>query len=54
MWFEGDAWWIEDLNSTNGIYLKGRRVKKRRLKDGDLFVIGEHELLYVKESPPVD
>lgn len=45
---------IEDLNSTNGIYLKGKRVKKRRLKDGDMFVIGEHELMYVKESPAVD
>jgi type II secretory pathway predicted ATPase ExeA len=45
---------IEDLNSTNGIYLRGKRVKKRRLKDGDLFVIGEHELMYVKESPAFD
>ncbi len=45
---------IEDLNSTNGIYLEGKRVKKRRLKDGDMFVIGEHELMYVKESPAVD
>ena len=40
---------IEDLNSTNGIYLRGKRVKKRRLKNGDLLVIGEHELMYVKE-----
>ena len=41
---------LQDLNSTNGIYMKGKRVKKRRLRDGDLFVIGEHELLYVRES----
>jgi general secretion pathway protein A len=37
---------IEDLNSTNGIYFGGRRVKRRQLKDGEAFVIGEHELLY--------
>jgi general secretion pathway protein A len=38
---------IEDLNSTNGIYFGGRRVKRRALKNGEAFVIGEHELLYL-------
>jgi general secretion pathway protein A len=37
---------IEDLNSTNGIYFGNKRVKRRQLKDGDTFVIGDHELLY--------
>ncbi|HUG98419.1 MAG TPA: AAA family ATPase [Gammaproteobacteria bacterium] len=37
---------IEDLNSTNGIFLNGNRIKRRTLKDGESFVIGEHELLY--------
>lgn len=37
---------VEDLNSTNGIYFGGRRIKRRTLKDGEAFVIGEHELLY--------
>lgn len=37
---------IEDLNSTNGVYIGGHRIKRRTLKDGDSFVIGEHELLY--------
>jgi len=37
---------VEDLNSTNGIYFGGRRIKRRPLKDGDSFVIGAHELLY--------
>jgi general secretion pathway protein A len=37
---------IEDLNSTNGIYFSGRRVKRHTLKDGESFVIGDHELLY--------
>jgi general secretion pathway protein A len=37
---------VEDLNSTNGIYFGGRRIKRRTLKDGEAFVIGEHELMY--------
>jgi general secretion pathway protein A len=37
---------VEDLNSTNGIYFGGRRIKRRTMKDGEAFVIGEHELLY--------
>jgi general secretion pathway protein A len=37
---------VEDLNSTNGIYYGGRRVKRRPLKDGEAFVIGEYELLF--------
>ena len=41
---------LQDLNSTNGIYMNGKRIKKRRLRDGDVFVIGEHELLYVREG----
>ncbi len=39
---------LEDLNSTNGIYVKGKRVKKYHLKDRDVFVIGEHELMYLR------
>ncbi len=32
---------IEDLNSTNGIYLNGRKVKRARLRDGDALTIGD-------------
>ena len=37
---------IEDLNSTNGIYVGKRRVKKYHLKDGDSVTLGIHELVY--------
>ena len=37
---------VEDLNSTNGIYFGGRRIKRRTLKDGEAFIIGEHEFMY--------
>ena len=45
---------LEDLNSTNGIYVKGKRVKKYHLKDRDVFVIGEHELMYLKVKSSTD
>jgi general secretion pathway protein A len=40
---------IEDLNSTNGIYVKSRRVRRHYLNDGDVVMIGKHELIYVDE-----
>src|SRR6266853_1676266 len=42
---------IEDLNSTNGIYVKSTRVRRHHLNDGDVVLIGKHELLYVDERP---
>jgi len=40
---------IEDLNSTNGIYVKSQRIKKRRLADGEVVRIGKHEIMYIDE-----
>jgi type II secretory pathway predicted ATPase ExeA len=37
---------LEDLNSTNGVFVKGKRVKHHELKDGDVIQLGEHKLLY--------
>lgn len=38
---------IEDLNSTNGIMLRGKRVRRHTLRDGDVISMGQHDLLYV-------
>jgi general secretion pathway protein A len=40
---------IEDLNSTNGIYVRTKRVRRRMLNDGDVIHIGQHEIMYVDE-----
>ena len=40
---------IEDLNSTNGIYVKSARVRRHNLNDGDVVLVGKHELIYVDE-----
>ena len=37
---------VEDLNSTNGVFLREKQVKKYRLRDGDRLSIGVHELVY--------
>jgi chromosome segregation ATPase len=38
---------IEDLNSTNGVLVNGRKVNRQVLSDGDLVTIGETEFRYV-------
>jgi general secretion pathway protein A len=40
---------VEDLNSTNGIVVKSRRVRSHNLNDGDVITIGRHDLIYVDE-----
>jgi type II secretory pathway predicted ATPase ExeA len=37
---------LEDLNSTNGVFIKSKRVKHHDLADGDVIQLGEHKLLY--------
>ena len=40
---------LEDLNSTNGVYIKSKRVRKHNLNDGDVIVLGKHEIMYLDE-----
>ncbi len=37
---------LEDLNSTNGIIVGAAPVKRHRLTDGDVILLGEHRLVY--------
>jgi len=43
-----DGSWIEDLNSTNGIFVRGKRVRRHRFAEGDVVKIGLHELAFHK------
>jgi hypothetical protein len=46
---------IEDLNSTNGVILNGRKVTRQVLNDGDIVTIGDIQFRYVakpQQSPP--
>jgi predicted nucleic acid-binding Zn-ribbon protein len=43
---------IEDLNSTNGVIVNGRKISRQLLNDGDLIVIGEVQFrLAVRLAP---
>ena len=37
---------IEDLNSTNGVLVNGRRITRQTLKDGDVVVIGKTQFRF--------
>jgi type II secretory pathway predicted ATPase ExeA len=39
---------IEDVRSTNGLYVNERRVRNHRLHDGDVVQVGDHYLEYVE------
>jgi pSer/pThr/pTyr-binding forkhead associated (FHA) protein len=38
---------IEDLNSTNGVLVNGRKVSRQPLGDGDAVTIGEIQFRYM-------
>ncbi|MFK5912776.1 MAG: FHA domain-containing protein [Woeseiaceae bacterium] len=42
--------YVEDLNSTNGVKLNGKDVKKRQLNHGDIVAIGQHEFKFIDDS----
>jgi type II secretory pathway predicted ATPase ExeA len=49
---QADACVVEDLNSTNGIYVMSKRVRRHNLNDGDVVHIGQHEIMYIDERVP--
>jgi general secretion pathway protein A len=49
---QADSCVIEDLNSTNGIYVQSKRVRRHNLNDGDVVQIGQHEIMYIDERTP--
>jgi len=45
----GEGSVLEDLNSTNGVYVKSKRIRRHHLNDGDVVVLGRHEIMYIDE-----
>ncbi|MGI9221116.1 MAG: AAA family ATPase [Woeseiaceae bacterium] len=43
---DADGCTIEDLNSTNGVFVAEQQVKKKKLKSGDVVALGAHDLVY--------
>jgi type II secretory pathway predicted ATPase ExeA len=49
---QSDSCLIEDLNSTNGIFVQSKRVRRHNLNDGDVVQVGQHEIMYIDERSP--
>jgi hypothetical protein len=47
---EGTAYWIVDLDSTNGIEINGHRVKRAKLDEGDTVTLGSSDLLFERRT----
>lgn len=41
---------LEDLNSTNGVYVNARRIKRRTLKNGDIIKLGTHRFQFMNKA----
>lgn len=42
--------YVEDLGSTNGVILNGKRITKRQLNNGDVVRIGRHEFKFLEDA----
>jgi Protein of unknown function (DUF3662)/FHA domain len=47
---EGAAYWVVDLDSTNGMEVNGRRQKRAKLRQGDRITLGSTELVFRRET----
>lgn len=45
----GEDSFIQDLGSTNGTYVNGKKIAKHHLKNGDTVQIGKYTLAYMRE-----
>ena len=54
MRFQKNAWVIEDLGSSNGIFLDGERVAKITLRNGDVFQIARTKLRFLETDSQVE
>ena len=46
---EGAAYWVVDLDSTNGTEVNGRRLKRAKLRQGDKITVGSTDLLFRRD-----
>jgi pSer/pThr/pTyr-binding forkhead associated (FHA) protein len=47
---EGAAYWVVDLDSTNGTEVNGKSLKRAQLRSGDRITVGSTDILFRLES----
>ncbi len=47
----GDTFFVEDLNSTNGVFVNGKKVMKYGLKHNDVIGVVKHTLVFIDDRP---
>lgn len=47
----GDTFFVEDLNSTNGVFLNAKKVSKAGLQNNDVIGLAKHALKFIDDRP---
>ena len=47
----GDSFYVEDLHSTNGVFLNAKKVVKSGLQNNDVIGIAKHALKFIDDRP---
>ena len=47
---DDDAWWVHDLDSSNGTQVNGRTIRAIRLGDGDEIALGDTSLVFERDQ----
>lgn len=48
---EGNSFFVEDLESTNGTYVNEKRIQKFGLRDNDVIGVAKHTIVFISEAP---
>ena len=47
----GGTWFVEDLNSTNGTFINGKKIVKAGLRNNDSVGIVKYSLIFMEDAP---
>lgn len=48
--FDGEHYYVEDLESRNGTRVNGKRIKRHRLRDGDVIQISKEKIQFIASA----